>query len=690
MSFSGKNKTGITILLAVLTLVLFHNPAFGAGGHGTSPQLIEFRINNAAVQFGIDPPTFQKGAGPKAFVSLKDAMSGSPVYDAELFIYFEKEIAEVQKSPETGLSSTNNNESEDLDFGDFGSIESGENAMDLSLFKQMERQKVAGMYSVLYPLTEEGTYRFTIAVKSLQGQKFERPLMYGSTISYKSTSKIPFYRMLFIIGIILSSGIAGTWIMAQRKRLKLETSGKLNLLDIPWVNRFFKSSWFQPVFQIPTLIVFLIIIIAGLFDIQEGDKNIATLLTWTIWWAAIIFTFVFVGRIWCMACPIGALQDWIVRLKSFNRNFPKSLRNIYLSSLLFFGLTWWDSYSGIVNRPALTAYLLIGFFVAAGGMALIYKGRSFCRYVCPIGGLIGLYSMFSPVELRNRCLEVCRNHKEKECIKGTAASYPCPMFVTPMTLDRNNYCNICSECIKSCSQNNIVLRVRSFAKDIWLSSKGYLDEAFLAIGLIGMTIIVTGEMVEPWHTWMDTAGSIIPFDSLGIADHSMREKLTFLVVITAGSLILPALLLFLTSLIVRKYTGPESPLSLKRTFIQFAYMFIPIGLSTHLSHNVNHLLLEGPGIVPAFQRLANELTGSMSSIDWTVTPLMGLESIFWLQMLIIVILNIFSLYSGYRIAAKFYGDKSVRAFIPMAILATSFMVMNAYILGQPMAMRHAH
>ena len=264
------------------------------------------------------------------------------------------------------------------------------------------------------------------------------------------------------------------------------------------------------------------------------------------------------------------------------------------------------------------------------------------------------------------------------------------MFVTPMTLDRNNYCNICSECLKSCSQNNIVLRVRSFAKDIWLSSTGYLDEAFLAVGLVGMTIIVTGEMVEPWHKWMDAVGSIIPFDSLGIAAHSIREKATFLIVITVGSLILPAFLLFLTSLIVRKYTGPDSPLSLKRTFIQFAYMFIPIGLSTHLSHNVNHLLLEGPGIVPAFERLAHELTGSMASVDWTVTPLMGLESIFWLQMLIILILNIFSLYSGYRIAAQYYGDKSVRAFIPMAILATSFMVMNAYILGQPMAMRHAH
>jgi polyferredoxin len=107
-------------------------------------------------------------------------------------------------------------------------------------------------------------------------------------------------------------------------------------------------------------------------------------------------------------------------------------------------------------------------------------------------------------------MDVCREHKVKECIKGTEKTRPCPMFVTPMTLDRNNYCNFCSECIKSCSQDNIVIRFRSFAKDLWVSAKGYFDEAYLAMVLVGMTIIVTGEMIEPWHRWMDTHWELSP------------------------------------------------------------------------------------------------------------------------------------------------------------------------------------
>jgi ferredoxin len=484
-----------------------------------------------------------------------------------------------------------------------------------------------------------------------------------------------------------------TAILLIHQRLKLKTlSGHgTELLDLGWVKRSMESRWFQPAFQIPVFFGFVIIIVAGLFDIQKGDMNIATLLMWTIWWAAIIFTFVFVGRIWCMMCPFGAAQDWIGRIFSLGRHFPKPLRNIYLPSLLFFGLTWWDSYSGIVNKPGLTAWLLIGFFGVAIATALVYRGRTFCRYICPIGGLIGLYSMFSPVELRNRCADTCRQHKTKECVKGTDKGSGCPMFETPMTLDRNNYCNFCGECVKTCSQNNVSVRFRTFAKDLWSPVRGFFDEAYLAMALVGISIVVTGEMVEPWHRWMDAIGKHIPFEAFGILDHVAIEKATFSIVLTIGSLLVPISLLFLAALVVRKATGPDSPLGLKETAVRFAYMFIPVGLSMHLAHNVSHLFQEGPGIIPAVKRAMNEhLNAGFAAPDWGVTPLMGQESIFWVQMLIFTILNVISLYAGYRISSRFYGEKTLKAFIPMALLALFFMALNTFILGQPMSLRHSH
>jgi ferredoxin len=680
----------ITVAFIAFILTLPVN-SFAMEGHNGPSASAEFRVDRADVRLGLDPETFEKGRMPKVVVSLSDHVSGSPVLDAELYILLEKAGAQAGHAGHPGIPASGQAEVAAIDNGlDFGEPAAGPAALDLSLYSRLIPRQMAGMFEADYHLHEKGEYLYTLVVASLDGKRFAEPLVYGGRIAYNAASSAPFYRMAFVISLIVLCGAAGIWIMSLRRAAAAKAGDSVNLLDIPWLRRFVKSAWFQPVFQVPTFVIFMLIIAAGLFDVQQGDRNIATLLMWTIWWAAIIFTFVFVGRIWCMACPFGAAQDWITRFFSLNRDFPRPMRNIYLSSFLFFGLTWWDSYSGIVNKPAMTAFLLLGFFAVAGGMSLVFKGRSFCRYVCPIGGLIGVYSMFSPVELRNKCMEVCRDHKVKECVKGARPGRPCPMFVTPMTLDRNNYCNFCSECVKSCPKDNITIRFRGFAKDLWSSAKGRMDEAYLIMIILGISIVVTGEMVEPWHLWMDALGKLMPFGATGAASHGQAETMTFLFVLTAGSLAVPMLLLLLTAWMVTQRTGPTSPLGLKDTMVRFAYMFVPVGLSMHLAHNISHLVKEGPAIVPAVERALNTYAGFTFVPNWEIAPLMGPESVFWLQMLIVAVLNVFSLYAGYRIAVRHYGDKALRAFVPMAVLAIFFMLINTYILGQPMSLRHTH
>lgn len=680
-----------TFPIALFAILLFLSVAgvSSAGeGHGAAKAGHEFRIGNAKVMIALEPSIYVKGRHPRVLVTVADHASATPILDADLSILFEPAGAAPQHGGhgEGHGAGTDSTPTED-GMLDFGEAPAAELSVDLTTYTRLMPQQAAGVYAADYPLHGEGEYSYTLAVSRLGEKSFREPLLYGGTLVYQAESKARQYRMIGVIAVVLLSGGLAVWMLAARRRLGLRIGERMNILDIPWVRRFATSAWFQPAFQVPVLLFFLLIIGAGLFDVQKGDRNIATILMWTIWWAAIIFTFVLAGRVWCMMCPFGAAQDWIGRLVSLNKDFPKRMRNIYLPSLIFFGLTWWDGYSGIVNKPALTAGLLIAFFLVASAMALVFKGRAFCRYVCPIGGLIGIYSMFSPLELRNKCMEVCRDHRVKECIKGTDHSHGCPMFVTPMTLDRNNYCNFCSECIKSCSQKNIVVRFRSFAQDLWVSNRGYLDEALLAMVLVGITVVVTGEMVEPWHRWSDAVAGILPLEGLGFISHGAREKAVATFIFVAGSLVPPLLLLGVSGAVRRAL--PETELTVKKIFIQFAYMFIPVGIAMHLAHNISHLLLEGPGIVPAFERLLG-MGAADATQGWTVTPLAGAETIFWLQMAVLMALNVFSLYAGYRISVRFFGDKALKAFIPMAILAVAFMVINAYILGQPMSLRHTH
>ena len=62
---------------------------------------------------------------------------------------------------------------------------------DLSSFKKLQAEQIAGMFAVAYPLEEKGEYTFTLAIKSLSGKTFADPLIYGGKISYQEKSRAP-------------------------------------------------------------------------------------------------------------------------------------------------------------------------------------------------------------------------------------------------------------------------------------------------------------------------------------------------------------------------------------------------------------------------------------------------------------------------------------------------------------------
>jgi polyferredoxin len=465
-----------------------------------------------------------------------------------------------------------------------------------------------------------------------------------------------------------------------------------NLFQIPGLKRFVQWKYFQPFLQVPNLIVFALVIYLGFTDTQVGGQNLATKLTWTIWWAAIIFAFVFVGRLWCAMCPFGALTLLATRLTQPLRRFPPWLRNVWLATVAFVLLTWVDEYFGIARSPRSTAWLVVVISAVAILIGLFYERASFCRYLCPIGGLVGLYSMFSPLELRAQDRGVCQDCIPKSCFKGNEKGEGCIMFEFPSVMDRNTYCNLCGECVKSCAHDNMVFRFRPFLQDIWASSHKHLDEAFLAISLVALVFMATGHMVAPWHGWMHQVSTLLPFATFGITDPTTIEKMTFTLVFFAGTFVVAPLLLLGATVASYALARPIR-LSLKNLFTTCAYMFIPVGLALHLAHNLLHLLREGLGIVPVIQRTVNQFTSFHAGTPhWDVAPLLPDSAIYGLQMIIQALFYVLALYLGWRIALPCYADRktALKAMLPMYALVLGFTLMNVMLLSQPMPARHVH
>jgi polyferredoxin len=551
-----------------------------------------------------------------------------------------------------------------------------------------------GNYELKTIFSEPDTYYIRVAIKELEGQVINAPLKVGFTINVNppGTSNIKLFFILFTIFFITVAGIY--LINVRRKITSIEDTG-LNFLDVPWIKRILQSKYFQPAFQVPLLVFSSVLIILAFMDVQDSGKNLSTILIWTIWWAGIIFTFVLVGRMWCLMCPVGAVSEWSSRIFKPHRIFPAKLQNVWLANFMFVLLTWLDIQIGVVRNPIVTGSILIGIVVIAIVTGMLFQRRSFCRYLCPIGSLIGIYSMFSAVELRSKDCDVCRNHKRKDCYLGNEKGYGCPMFEIIPKLDSNKLCNFCGECIKSCPKNNITLRVRSFFKDAWTTRKKSLDEAALAIVLVGISIFVTGDMLEPWAGWMESAIKLLPTQLLGIQYWYTAEVIAKSILYFSISLLIIPGLILLAAAFSNKIVGRKNHKGLKQTFITFGYMFIPIGLSMHLAHNTGHLLNESGGIIPAIQRTINKYTPIYAGeANWglAATPLIDSAALYWIQMGLFLIFYTFSLYAGYRLAINNYQDPliSFKALVPMIFISFVLMVVNVYLLNLPMAPRHVH
>jgi polyferredoxin len=571
---------------------------------------------------------------------------------------------------------------------------SGLDLKDNSEYKIAREVDEFGNYELRTIFSKPDTYYITADIRELEGNPINVPIKAAFTIPVKRAANTNL-RLFFILFTFLFITVVGLYAAYIRKKITSTDANGFNFLDIPWIKRLMQTKYIQPTFQIPLLIVLIILLILTFVDVQDSGKNLSVIVIWTLWWTGIIFTFVLVGRLWCYACPVGALSEWLSRIFKPYRLFPARLRNLWLANALFILLTWLDIQIGLVRNPLVTGWILIAITAMAIGIGIFYQRRTFCRYLCPIGGIIGLYSMFSAVELRSKDGEVCRRHNRKDCYLGNESGIGCPMFEVIPKMDSNNFCNFCGECVKACPRNNITIRIRTFFKDVWTTRKRSLDQASLAVALLGITIFVTGDMLEPWAGWMESAMKFFPAQLFGIEYQYTVEVITKSILFFSISLIVIPGIILLAAALSNAFVGRQNHDGLKQTFITFGYMFIPIGLSMHLAHNLGHLLNESAVILPSLQRVINTYTKfSAGQPDWRIAsaPLIDSISLYWLQMAIFLVFYVFSLYAGYRLAVNNYPDShtSFKAVVPMIFISFVLIIVNIYLLNLPMAPRHIH
>jgi len=431
------------------------------------------------------------------------------------------------------------------------------------------------------------------------------------------------------------------------------------------------------------------IIAAGLFGNQNPAMNIAPILTWTVWWGLLVILIMFAGKAWCYVCPWDAIAGWTEKLRFWKKSddgltlgykWPRAIRNIAIATILFVGLTWVELGFGVTMKPAITAYLAIAMLMMAIVAALLFEKKGFCRYACLVGRVSGLYALFGATEIRSRSAQVCRSCKGKECVVGSESAYGCPTFLNPAKLETNTYCIQCMECVQACPHDNLALNLRPWGSDLALEGKPRADEAYLALLMLSITGFHGLTMTPIWQQLIDAirssagVGKIIGF-SAGMA-----------------GLMLGPIAIYATLVAISKWFGKEkalNPLTYRDYFIRYAYALLPIALFYHIAHNLEHLLMEGPKVVAMISDPFGWGWNMIGTANWTIPPLISLDKLWIVQVLLVLIGHVYSLWVAQKTSLRLFGTSKAafRSQLPMLFGMICFSVFSLWLLKQPMEMR---
>ena len=356
---------------------------------------------------------------------------------------------------------------------------------------------------------------------------------------------------------------------------------KIELTRNPFIKNALKSRYPQLAVFIVMLVGYIFAILAGLVGTPVGSYNFSIVFVWIAWWAILILVAVsFFGRGWCAVCPIPLPGEWLQRgailsppdkkPKWLNLRWPKFLRNIWLQNISFLLLALFSSV--LLTTPNITGIVLAAMLFAAIGLSTIFERRSFCRYLCPVGGFIGLYSQTAPIELRIKDKQVCVTCDGKPCYNGSQTGYGCPWDIFPGGLTKNTYCGLCMEWIRTCPHDNIAINLRPFSADLAKPSTR-IDEAFKAFIMLGSAMIYGAVLLGPWGMFKDAA-------------YSVGTSAWFIY----ASIFLAIIFVILPGLFTLGILHSKSVLPLKQRFASLATALIPLGLMFWVAFSLSFVL----------------------------------------------------------------------------------------------------
>ncbi|MBW4591311.1 MAG: 4Fe-4S binding protein, partial [Aetokthonos hydrillicola CCALA 1050] len=357
-------------------------------------------------------------------------------------------------------------------------------------------------------------------------------------------------------------------------------------------------------------------------------------LFWAWWWPGFLFLFGFVGRLWCAVCPFMITGEWIRRISLWL--FPRkqlSWNTQWLNRwggwIVFAGflaIYLWEKLWNLPHHAYLSAWLLLTIASGAIVSSLIYERRLWCRYLCPIGGMNGMFAKLSIIELRSTqqlCGSQCTTFG---CYKGSAATTitfadplpnegqaigGCPLYLHPAQLQDNHDCMLCMTCLKGCPNRSAQLNLRFPALDLLDNHKGFWAEVALLLLLLGGVFMHHAEKILGWLGF-----GFVPVDA---------DDLLLSVPIALALLCIPGVLTYLAHTLARLFDSQQP------NYLTVIYAYLPLTLAANLSYYIPAAMTQAGQILPVLARTLGYSGAGLPTLTWSLDVAQFLQGVILLS-----------------------------------------------------------
>ena len=355
------------------------------------------------------------------------------------------------------------------------------------------------------------------------------------------------------------------------------------------LNKLLENKWFPVSLRAVTLVVFFGLVIIGFssptndsfFIHQLSKTNLTTSFVWRLWWPMIVLSAIFIGRFWCMVCPVEMITTFFAKI-GLRLKRPQWILSGWVITLFYMiVLTVGVTILQIDLNPKYTSYYLLIIMSISVVSGLVFEKNTFCRYICPVGYLLGIFSKMAIWGWRVKKKHVCDTCKDKSCINGKYSyqlNYKsCGVDLVPADINNNNHCLLCAGCLKTCKTyitNNNSLRPNpaimkiGFANDLMQLQPLRLAEwVFL--------FFLTGSMIFEMTHFQLISGISASFIPKNISSYlSLKDGMgKDLIGVTYLFLFLPVILWFLPYILIKFF---RMQISLSNYLKNISIIFLPV------------------------------------------------------------------------------------------------------------------